>query len=62
MAIKDLQKLLKQVHDPNEYDLVAHDLNHPIHWYFKVENAMMKDLDIIQVRHTLLPRQAQTTW
>ena len=46
MAIKDLQKLLKQVHDPNEYDLVAHDLNHPIHWYFKVENAMMKDLDI----------------
>ena len=45
MAIKDLQKLLKQVHDQNEYDLVAHDLNHPIHWYFKVENAMMKDLN-----------------
>jgi len=46
MAIKDLQKLLKQVHDPNEYDLVSHDLNHPTYWYFKVENAMMKDLDI----------------
>jgi hypothetical protein len=44
--IKDLQKLLKQVHDPNEYQLISHNLAHPLYWIFKVENAKLKDLDI----------------
>ena len=44
--IKDLQKILKQVHEPNELQLVSHDLNHPIWWIFKAENAKLKDLDI----------------
>jgi len=44
--IKDLQKLLKQVHDPNEYQLISHNLVHPLYWIFKVENAKLKDLDI----------------
>ena len=44
--IKDLQKILKQVHEPNELSLVAHNLNHPIWWIFKAENAKLKDLDI----------------
>ena len=44
--IKDLQKLLKQVHDPNEYQLISHDLHHPLYWVFKVENAKLKDLDL----------------
>lgn len=44
--IKDLQKILKQVHDPNEYQLVAHQLNHPLYWIFKVENAKLKHLEI----------------
>ena len=44
--IKDLQKILKQVHDPNEYQLISHDLHHPWYWVFKVENAKLKDLDI----------------
>lgn len=44
--IKDLQKILKQVHDPNEYTLVVHQLNHPLYWIFKIENAKLKHLEI----------------
>ena len=44
--IKDLQKLLKQVHDPNEYQLISHNLEHPLYWIFKGENIKLKDLDI----------------
>jgi len=43
--IKDLQKILKQVHEPNEHRLVAHDMHHPLYWVWKVENGKMKDLD-----------------
>src|SRR6056300_2102939 len=44
--IKDLQKILKQVHDPNEYQLVSHDLNHPLYWIFKAENVKLKHLEL----------------
>jgi len=44
--IKDLQKLLKQVHDPNEIQLVADNLEHPLYYIFKGENIKLKDLDI----------------
>ena len=46
MAIKDLRKILKQVHEPNEFQLVVHDMSHPIYWVWKLENVKMKDLDI----------------
>lgn len=45
MAIKDLQKILKQVHEPDEYKLVPHNLNHPTYFIWKLENAKMKDLE-----------------
>ena len=45
MAIKDLQKILKQVHEPDEYRLVPHNLNHPTYFIWKLENAKMKDLN-----------------
>ena len=45
MAIKDLQKILKQVHELNEFKLVVHDLNHPYYWIWKLTNAKMKDLN-----------------
>ena len=45
MAIKDLQKILKQVHEPDEYRLVPHDFVHPLYWIWKLENAKMKDLN-----------------
>lgn len=43
--IKDLQKILKQVHEPDEYNLVPHNMEHPLYWIWKVENGKMKDLD-----------------
>ena len=45
--IKDLQKLLKQVHEPDEYQLVPHNMGHPTYWIWKLENAKMKDLDLL---------------
>ena len=45
MAIKDLQKILKQVHEPDEYRLVPHNLNHQTYFIWKLENAKMKDLE-----------------
>jgi hypothetical protein len=46
MALKDLQKILQQVHEPDEYQLVAHDLTHEYYWIWKLENGKMKDLDL----------------
>jgi hypothetical protein len=44
--IKDLQKILKQVHEPNEFSLVVHKLNHPRYYIFKGENIKLKDLNV----------------
>ena len=44
MAIKDLKKILEQVHEFDEYRLVAHNLTHPKYYVWKLENAKMKDL------------------
>ena len=74
--IKDLQKLLKQVHDPNEYQLEAHNLNHPLYWVFKAKNAKLKDLDlklrpirkeharfdILSIYKYIKPRMFLTNW
>ena len=46
MAIKDLKKILLQVHEPNEFNLVASNLSHPKYYIFKIENVKRKDLDI----------------
>jgi len=45
MAIKDLQKILKQVHEPDEYQLVPHNMTHGLYWIWKLENVKMKDLN-----------------
>lgn len=44
--IKELNKILRQVHEPNEFKLVAHNMSHPQYWIWKVENARMKDLNL----------------
>jgi len=46
MAIKDLAKILAQVHEPDEYKLVAHDLTHPTYYIWKLDNVKMKDLKL----------------
>jgi hypothetical protein len=37
MAIKDLKKILEQVHEPNEFQLVAENMNHSLYWIWKLE-------------------------
>jgi len=42
--IKDLQKILKEVHEPDEYKLIVHNMVHPLYWIWKLENGKLKDL------------------
>lgn len=44
--IKELQKILKQVHEPDEYQLIPHNMTHLDYWIWKIENAKMKDLNL----------------
>ena len=44
--IKDLQKILLQVHAPNEYQLSEVSNEHPLYWVWSVPNAKMRDLDL----------------
>jgi len=46
MAIKDLKKILEQVHEPDEYKFVADNLSHSIYWIWKLENGKLNDLDL----------------
>lgn len=45
MAIKDLKKILVQVHEPNEFQMVAENLSHNLYYIWKLENVKMKDLN-----------------
>lgn len=44
--IKELNKILRQVHEPDEYQLMPHNMTHPLYWIWKIENAKMKDLNL----------------
>ena len=44
MNLRDLKNIMKEVNEPNEYELFAHDLEHPFYWIFKVENVRVKTL------------------
>lgn len=44
--IKELNKILKQIHEPDEYSLVPHNLSHPSFWIWKLPNSKMKDLNL----------------
>lgn len=46
MAIKDLVNILTQVHEPDEYQLISHDMNHTIYWIWKLVGGKLKDLDL----------------
>ena len=43
--IRELNKILKQIHEPNEFRLVPHNMSNPIYWIWKVENVKLKDLN-----------------
>ncbi len=40
----DINRLLKQMHEPDEYHLVPYDLSHPIYWFWILRNAVINDL------------------
>jgi hypothetical protein len=44
--INELTKILKQVHEPDEYTLIPYNLSHPSYWIWKLSNVKMKDLNI----------------
>lgn len=44
MNLRDLKNIMKEVNEPNEYELFAYDLEHPFYWIFKVENVRVKTL------------------
>jgi len=44
--INELNKILKQVHEPDEYTMIPHNLDHPSYWVWKIRNVKMKDLNI----------------
>lgn len=45
MGIKEIKTILTQVHEFDEYELVAHDMNHSLYWIWKIDNVKMKDLN-----------------
>jgi hypothetical protein len=46
MAIKDLRKILEQVHEFDEYQLTPVNLTHPNYFIWKVPGVKMKDLNL----------------
>jgi hypothetical protein len=42
--IGDLNRLYKQMHEPDEYHLAAYDLNHGLYWIFVLKNSYIKNL------------------
>lgn len=48
--IGDLNRLYKQMHEPDEYHLAPYDLNHGIYWIWVLRNSYIKDLPL-HLRH-----------
>ena len=44
MNIRQLKNIMKEVNEPNEFELFIHDGNHPYYWIYKVENVRVKTL------------------
>lgn len=42
--IQDLKEILKEINEPNEFELFAHNLDHPYYWIYKVENVRVKKI------------------
>lgn len=40
----DINRLLKQMHEPDEFRLAPYDLTHQLYWIFVLRNAVIKDL------------------
>jgi hypothetical protein len=46
MKINDLKGIMKEVNEPNEFELFEYDLIHPYYWIFKVDGVRLKTLNL----------------
>ena len=44
MKLIDIKNILKEINEPNEFQLEPVDLNHPLYWIFAVPNVRIKTL------------------
>ena len=44
MKLTGLKNIMKEVNEPNEFELFSHDLQHPFYWIFKIEGVRLKTL------------------
>jgi hypothetical protein len=44
MKVTGLKNIMKEVNEPNEFELEVHDLEHPYYWIFKVYGVRVKTL------------------
>jgi hypothetical protein len=44
MNVNQLKNIMKEINEPNEFELFSHDLQHPFYWIFKIEGVRMKTL------------------
>ena len=44
MNINLLKNIMKEINEPNEFQLVSDDLTNPLYWIFKKENIRIKTL------------------
>ena len=44
MKITGLKNIMKEVNEPNEFELFADNLDHPYYWIFKVDGVRVKTL------------------
>ena len=44
MKLTGLKNIMKEVNEPNEFELFASDLQHPYYWIFKVDNVRIKTI------------------
>ena len=44
MNVKQLKNIMKEVNEPNEFELFADDLAHPYYWVFRVDGVREKTL------------------
>ena len=44
MNITQLKNIMKEVNEPNEFELFSYDLAHPYYWIFNVNNVRVKTL------------------
>ena len=44
MNVTQLKNIMKEVNEPNEFELFGYDMEHPYFWIFKVDNVRVKTL------------------